>query len=520
MIPYIKSNNMWNGFFWTVTLGLCLFAVIMAVLMGLFGNHDVDPSSGRKIFDPTDPSLPYPYDPSDPTEGGRYPAPQNPIAPFVPLPPGQGGGTIYPVDPGDIITDPADSLITIIGNRINVLLEKESEDTGKNFMTEFKRLYPQNDYVFIYFDTLSYRMQLKIPESKRQYLKDNLNAQMPEFDFLLFDEEVFGLSYNPKDPGFSDNDKSWYFDAIQARNAWNTTKGNPDIIVAVVDNGFDLNHPEFEGKIVKPMNIPERNSHVYPIIEKDGSDHGTHVASTAIGIVDNGVGVSGIAPGCRFTPVQVATSDGVMLSTSIIDGILYAVYNGASVVNVSLGPDVPKWFRMLPVAAQQAYIARQDQRLTQVWERIYEIADKHNCTIVVSAGNENVLSGYASKARTDNVIVVSALDRNSKKAYFSNFGDYPGWPTNYSTVSAPGVDIYNAVNRNSFAVMEGTSMASPVVAGCVALVKSVRPDLSTKDVIAILKQSGTKLSDPVGPMVQIDKALALAKQWETKKNNK
>ncbi|MDE7421523.1 MAG: S8 family serine peptidase [Muribaculaceae bacterium] len=510
-----NNDNMGFGFFWTIVLGLCLFAVIMAILMGLFGNHDYDRNPISRQFDPTDPSLPYPYNPTDPTEGGRFPSPQNPSLPITPLPPGQGGGTIYPIDPGDIIFDPGDSLITIVGNRINVLLEKENENTGKAFMSEFKRLYPQDDYAFIYFDTLSYRMQLKIPENKRQFLKDNLNAQMPEFDFLLFDEEVFGLSYNPSDPDFSSKSKSWYFDAINVPKAWNTTKGDSTIIVAVVDNGFDLNHPEFKGKIVKPMNIPERNTHIYPIIENDGTDHGTHVAATAIGGIDNGTGVSGIAPLCKFMPVQVATSDGTMLSTSIIDGILYAIYNGASVINVSLGPYVPDWFRALPVASQQSYISHQDQRLSKVWERIYEIADKHGCTIVVAAGNENVLSGFASKARNDRVIVVSAIDQNRNKADFSNYGDFPGWPTNYSTVSAPGVNIYNAINRNRYATMQGTSMASPVVAGSVALIKSINPKLNTKDIIQILKQSGLKLSDPVGPMIQLDKAITLAKQWKS-----
>lgn len=504
-----------SGFFWTIILGLCLFVVIIAILLGLFGNHDYAHNPIDRQFNPNDPFLPYPYDPTDPTEGGRYPDPQRRAHPISPLPPGQGGGTIFPVDPGDFILDPSDSLITIVNNRLNVLLEKENNNTGKDFMIEFKRLYPHDDYAFIYFDTLSYRLQLKIPENKRQYFKDNLNDQMPSFNFLLFDEEVFGLSCYPTDPDFADIAKSWYFKAVNAPEAWNITKGDSAVIVAVVDNGFDLNHPEFKGRIVKPMNIPERNTHIYPIIDSNGNDHGTHVAATAIGAVDNDAGVSGIAPLCKLMPVQVATSDGTMLSTSIIDGILYAIYNGASVVNVSLGPLVPDWFRILPVASQQNYISRQDQRLSKVWERIYEIADKHGCTIVVAAGNENVLSGFASKARTDRVIVVSATDKNKKKADFSNFGDFPGWPTNYSTVSAPGVDIYNAINRNRYASMQGTSMASPIVAGCVALIKSVNPMLKTKDIIHILKQTGLKNSDPIGPMIQIDKALLLAKQWNT-----
>lgn len=495
------------GALWPFLLGISFFTALMSLLMSLFGgsdHHSNTPGSGDNL------TVPYPYNPNDPTEGGTYPNPNDPTRPIVALPPGQGGGSIFPVLPGQIVIDPIDSLRQVVANRVNVLLEKQNDNTGKAFMTEFKRLYPENDFQFIYFDTLSYRLQIIVPPEKRSYLKQNLNKEMPQFDFLLFDEEVFGLSVLPSDPGFKENKKSWYFKAINAPQAWQTTKGDKNLIVAVVDDGFDLNHPEFAGKVVKPMNIPERNTHIFPIIEQDGSDHGTHVASTAIGNAENGVGVCGIAPDCSFMPVQVATADGIMLNTAVMDGVLYAIYNGASVINVSLGPTPPKWFCQLPPPEQQRYISNEDQRLTQVWKKIYQIADKNKCTLVVSAGNENILSGFASKARTDTVIVVSAVDEGLRKASFSNYGNFAGWQTNYSTVSAPGVNIFNAVNRGQFAYMQGTSMASPIVAGAVALIKSVNPDLSTMEIIRLLQQTGRRLSDPIGPFIQIDRAVELA----------
>ena len=348
---------------------------------------------------------------------------------------------------------------------------------------------------------------------------------MPTFDFILFDEEVFALSAMPTDPGFKDRNKSWYFDAINTYQAWDITQGDPNIIVAVVDNGFDLNHPELNGKVVKPKNMPERNAHIFPIIDAEGHDHGTHVAATAIGKANNGHGVSGIAPGCQFMPVQVATADGMMPNTMVMDGVLYAIYNGASVVNVSLGPEPPQWFCLLSPQQQQRYISNDDQRLAMVWRKIYSIADKHNCTIVVAAGNENILSGYASKARTDSVIVVSAVDQGLRKATFSNYGEYAGWNTNYSTVSAPGVDIYNAINRGQYASLQGTSMASPIVAGAVALMKSVNPNLRTMDIREILRSTGRPLYQPIGPLIQIDRALQKARNWAPQqptqnKNNK
>ena len=497
-------------------LGIGFFSALISLLMSIFGDKE-DTSQGNMHQDPETTYIPYPYDPSDPTEGGTYPNPNDPSTPIVILPPGQGGGSIYPILPGRIIADPIDSMRHVVSDRLNVLLEKEDDNTGASFMTEFKTLYPSPDYQFVYFDTLSYRLQMVVPPDKRNYLKSNLNNQMPNFDFIVFDEEVFALSTIPSDPVFDDNDKSWYFDAINTYQAWDITQGDSNLIVAVVDNGFDLNHPELRGKVVKPMNMPERNSHIFPIIDMNGHDHGTHVASTAIGKANNGNGVSGIAPNCQFMPVQVATADGMMPNTMVMDGILYAIYNGASVVNVSLGPEPPKWFCQLSPQQQQQYISHDDQRLAMVWDKIYSIADKHNCTIVVAAGNENILSGYASKARTDNVIVVSAVDQGLKKASFSNYGEFSGWKTNYSTVSAPGVNIYNAINRGQYASLRGTSMASPIVAGSVALLKSVNPDLKTMDIREILRSTGRHLNQPIGPLVQLDRALKKAQNWKSQK---
>lgn len=502
-LPELRSGCLFGPILSTI-LGLGLFTILMSLLK----DKDSDRGGGNVDIDP-DPI--YSYDPTDPTEGGRYPNPNDPGRPVVVLPPGEGGGSIYPILPGQVITDPADSMRQVVSDRLNILLEKKNENTGRDFQLAFKTLYPGSEYKFIYFDTLTYRMQMVVPEEKRNELKNSLNAQMPKFDFLLFDEEVFTMSDNSHGTGLVNRRKTWYLNAINAPQAWKVTQGDPDILVAVVDNGFDLNHPELRGKVVDAFNIPERNTHMFPPPGSDSPEHGTHVAATAVGWADENNGVSGVAPKCRLMPVQVATADGMMLSTSVIDGVLYAIYKGAKVVNVSLGPTPPEWFMQLPAAMQQQYIMKDDQRLTQVWKRVYSIADKHHCTVVMAAGNENVLSGYASKARCDTVIVVSAVGETLRKSSFSNYGNFAGWFTNYSTVSAPGENIYNAVPGGKYRAMDGTSMASPIVAGAVALIKSVNPDISTMDIRELLIRSGRKLNEPVGPLIQIDRALQMAK---------
>lgn len=477
-----------------IALGLAIFAVILAILMSI--GSDSYPSSG---------SYQYTTMPSTP--------PQNPSQPISPLPPGQGGGTIFPIPPDTIIPDPADSSRTIISDRLNILLEKERPSTGKDFMSEFKTLYPSPDYEFVYFDTLTYRMQIKLPPDKRTFLRDNLNSQMPDYNFIVFDEEVFSVHSKGTDPGFSDANKSWYFDNINVEKAWDITMGNPDITVAVVDNGFDLSHPEFKGKIVSPINIPEHSTNLFPIKHKE---HGTHVAATAIGNINNNSGLSGIAPNCKFMPVQIATSDGMMPMTTLIDGILYAVYNHADVVNVSIGPEAPETLQFVPYLDQIEGIQKSDQRMAEVWRKVYEIADNYNCIIVVAAGNENIVSGYSSQSRANSVIIVSATDQNNNKTWFSNYGYYPALSTNYSSVSAPGEAIYSAVFDGRYEYMQGTSMAAPIVSGIVALMKSLDPDMKVAEAKNILQRTGIELTGDIGPLVQADKAL----EYIVKKNNK
>lgn len=415
-----------------------------------------------------------------------------------------------PVDPGKIGPG-RDSITPIVQDRINVLLEKKNDDTGRQWQMEFKRLYPEPLFKVVYFDSLTYRLQLQVPDEKRDYIIDNLNNQMSQFEFLLFEESVFTANANPTDPGFSDQMKSWYFQAINCYDAWNITKGSNDIIVGVVDNGFDMSHPEIATKIIEPFNIALRNQNLYPPSFSSCPGHGTHVAATAVGLLDNKEGVSGIAPGCRLVPVQVTDPNGNMTLTNILDGILYAIYKGCNVINVSLGINIDPSVQNLPPATQLQLIVGLRKNEEQVWNEVFKIARNRNCTIVLAAGNENVLSGFDAMKRNDETIVVSAANTDLSKADFSNYGNYVDVPFNFSTVTAPGVNIYNASAPSKYEVMQGTSMAAPIVTGAVALMKSVNPNLKTSEIIQILQNTGIQMKEPIGPFIQLDKALDAVK---------
>lgn len=417
-----------------------------------------------------------------------------------------GRNPMPPVDPGKI-GHGRDSITPIVTDRINVLLEKKDDQTGRQWQAEFKRLYPDPEFQIVYFDSLTYRLQLIVPDDKRDYLLDNLNAQMPQFEFLLFEESVFQANMVPSDPGFVDMRKSWYFKTIKCFEAWDITLGNDSIIVGVVDNGFDMNHPEIASKIIEPFNVPQRNQNLYPPKQSSCPGHGTHVAATAVGVMNNGEGVSGIAPKCKLIPVQVTDINGNMTLTNILDGILYAIYKGANVVNVSLGVGVDPSVQFMPPAMQLQIIVGLRKNEERVWDEVFKIANNRNCTIILAAGNENVLSGFDAMKRSNESIVVSAVDPNLHKANFSNYGHYIDVPFNFSTVSAPGVDIYNACAPSKYEFLQGTSMAAPIVSGAVALMKSINPQLTTAQIIDILQNTGIPLKEPIGNLIQLDKAL-------------
>jgi len=391
---------------------------------------------------------------------------------------------------------------TILGNRLNILMENE----GKSILAlakDFKAKYPDEKYKVVYYDDVVKRMQIEMPKEDRERLKQEIpTAFAPEYELFVFDEALFEGTQMPNDPALSDPNKSGYLHTIKAPQAWSITRGSDKITVAVVDNGFNVKHPELASKVVSPYNVWKHSSEVFP----QEIDHGTHVAGIALAIADNGKGTSGIAPNCKFMPVQVANENGLMTTTSVLDGILYALYQGADVVNVSLGGKFTG-LAQYPESEQQKLINNRFKEEERLWRRIMRIAAHHHATMVVAAGNDNVLAGIDALQRPELFITVSAVDQNNSnlnKAPFSNYGVY-------ATISAPGVGIYSSVGKNDYASMDGTSMAAPIVAGTVALMKSINETITTKQIICVLQSTGLETPGNIGKLIQLDKALQMVK---------
>lgn len=486
-------------------LWLLLFLLLLLLFCWLFRSCTGHHLSGGAALGANDSSW-VREDPRVGDGGGIY-DPRDPYTP-VPTPPGYEDvlppqqGVLPPIggNPQIIPGNP-----TIIGNRLNVLMENEDKSI-MDFAKAFKAKYPDEKYKVVYYDNVVKRMQIEIPKEEREQLKQEIPAKFsPEYELFVFDETLFDDAYTPNDPAFKDNNKAWYLHAIKAPQAWDITRGSEKVTVAIVDNGFNLKHPELSSKVVQPYNVWKHSKEIYP----QKIDHGTHVAGTALAIADNGIGICGIAPNCKFMPIQVADERGMMTTTSVLDGILYALYQGADVINVSLGSQF-KELAQFPESAQKDLIKNHFKEEERLWREIMRITANHNSTIVVAAGNDNVLAGIDALQRPELFITVSAVDKNNQnftKANFSNYG-------NYSTISAPGVGIYSTVGSNNYQIMDGTSMAAPIVSGAVALMKSIKNALTTKQIICILQSTGLPTQGNIGKLIQLDKALQKVKSGE------
>lgn len=407
-----------------------------------------------------------------------------------------------------------DGMSMIATDRLNVLLEQVDDNTMLEWAKAFKAVYDKDIYEIVYYNKDLNLLQIRIPDEEHDAIKNKLPNEIPQFNFEVFDEIIQESDVVINDPMVNNPYHSWYFNPIGAKNAWDITLGDKDVIIAVVDNGFDVNHPELSGKLYNSYNVLTRNKYLRPIVTREGIDaHGTHVAATAAGNYNNGTGLLGIAPNCRLMLVQVGNdnSNGTLSTTAIREGILYAINQGADVINVSLGMIVPDNLKGMSEGQQLNYIASSYRQEELLWNNVYTKAKRNNCTIVFAAGNDNMIAGIDPKKRSKNIIKVSAVNKELKKADFSNYGIYPDLNREYSTLSAPGVSIYSAAPDSQYVSMQGTSMAAPVVSGAVALLKSIDKNLTTEQVISLLKETGENVDSNIGPIINIGKALQTLK---------
>ncbi|ALP38367.1 serine protease [Paenibacillus sp. IHB B 3084] len=253
----------------------------------------------------------------------------------------------------------------------------------------------------------------------------------------------------------------WNLPATETNRGWALSKGSKNVVVAVVDTGVDMDHPDLKGQILPGHNVVSPKEKPY-----DDVGHGTHVAGIISALVNNGEGVAGMTWYNKVMPVKVLDQSGSGTTYSVAEGIIWAADHGAKVINLSLGNYAQAEF--LHDAIKYAY-------------------DK-DVVLVAATGNDNTeRPGYP--AAYPEVFAVSATDASMHRASFSNYGDYVD-------VMAPGASIASTYPGNQYAALSGTSMASPHVSALAALVRSINPDLTNKEVMDLMRHSVIDLGTP------------------------
>ncbi len=385
----------------------------------------------------------------------------------------------------------------VIGNRLFLFMEEEDGDIDA-LAQEFKRVYPDNEYSIIGFDKEVKSLTIQVPEDERDDIRESLNAKIPNQRFLVFDEEIYEI--NGHESGLSEN-PGWHLKAIHLQQGWNTTKGSSEIRVAIVDDGIEAGHPMFSGRIEDAYNVFTQNNKL-----SQGSGHGTHVAGLAVGCADYyDNGASGVAPNCTLIPIQVFDNKRCPLS-ALVSGAMYAIHHNADVVNLSVGPHFSD-LNLFPKDEQEEIAKQYFKNLEKLWNRVSALAAEKNCILVFAAGNDNILSSIPPTNRSTASITVTAVDKNLYQTDFTNYGEC-------SDISAPGKDIYSSFPKSSFSSFDGTSMAAPIVTGTIALMKSIKKDLTVEQAKNVLYKSGSDVYGNIPPMVLVDEALACVKRGD------
>lgn len=275
--------------------------------------------------------------------------------------------------------------------------------------------------------------------------------------------------------------KQWGLDRIQAEAAWTTTTGT-GALIAVVDTGVDLGHPDLSANVsgsgadfVEPRGTCTKSGgkNGTTTCTQDGAQdkngHGTHVAGIAAAVANNGAGVAGVAPGAKILPVRVLDAGGSGSTDQIAAGIRYAADQGADVINLSLG-----------FLSGVGEVVKVVGALDPVYQAI-DYAYAKGAVIVFAAGNDAVPL-CAEPAAHPKVLCVGATDKNDLRSFYSNSD---ATLTKYYLV-APGGDaitcsgdIFSTYLRSlkqsscspqaGYEALAGTSMAAPHVAGVAGL---------------------------------------------------
>lgn len=303
-------------------------------------------------------------------------------------------------------------------------------------------------------------------------------------EFLRLEEVVYAepsyiyrTSYIPNDPDTL-NGKNYYQKIIKAYEAWNVNKGDTNVVIGIIDTGGDLDHPDLAANVkynyADPIDGLDNDNDGYvdnfkgwdfmgasasnvvpdgdPSVKSGGNDHGVHVGGDASAVADNGVGIAGVGFKSKLLFVKCTPDpydNGIYTG---YEGIVYAADHGAQVINCSWGGTGGG----------------------QLGQDVIDYALSKGSLVVAAAGNSgSQINHYPSAYK--GVFAVASSTSTDRKSNFSNYGYWVD-------IIAPGSSIYSTTFNDGYNSYDGTSMASPIVAGAAALVKAQFPNYTPMQV--------------------------------------
>jgi hypothetical protein len=281
-------------------------------------------------------------------------------------------------------------------------------------------------------------------------LKHNPNIEFAELNALA------APTATTNDP-YVVNNYEWHLLKLQAFQAWDISVGT-NAVVAICDSGVDPTQPDLVGKLLPGYNVYANNTDT-----SDQFGHGTDVAGAAAAQGNNGIGVAGVAWNALILPVKISDASGSSTYSAMANALTYAVDHGARVINISYCGGSSS--STLQSAADY------------VWN--------HNGVIFAAAGNTGT-SAPQYPAACKSVVAVSAT------GYDDDFQTWSSYGSDIS-ISAPGIGIWTTKNDGTYGAISGTSLASPVAAGCGALLLGYNPQLTNSRVVQLLESNADDL---------------------------
>lgn len=257
----------------------------------------------------------------------------------------------------------------------------------------------------------------------------------------------------------------WGISHVQAITAHNSGYTGENVKVAILDTGIDNKHEDLFSNVKGGYSVFTDSANSDPFY--DGNGHGTHVAGT-VAALDNNLGVIGVAYNADLYAVKVLNNSGSGSYDGIAQGIEWAVNNGMDIINMSLGGSAS----------------------SAILENMVNAANNAGVLLIAAAGNSGNIFGWGDTvgypAKYGSVMAVAAIDSNNRRANFSSHGPAV-------EISAPGVSVLSTTPGNNYASFNGTSMASPHVAGVAALIKGANPTLSNSQIRQIMNDTALNL---------------------------